>query len=398
MSQLGKKVLSHGLAMIVGVSSTLVALKYKEQQGGQSQFPDKVHGGGAVSIPGLRKQQEEAGVHSTLPVIKSPITIYRPNPNLEIAYDARSKNPVYVMEHIRLDPKKFFQPTADRTSKKFYEAKDLHSHHRSRNGYFHKSGFDRGHMAAAANYTSDDEMNDTFSLMNVSPQYPIMNRVIWSRLEELTRKFVREKSNTHDVIVITGPLWLPHGIVKDDVGNRRDWYQYSFYGFGSPPSVVQVPTHFFKVIMMFPKFNNSRREHDVDEVDSFAAFVIPNDNFSGMKSLNLQNCLVRITDLEATTGISFFPFETEEKLQLFDLVTEDIWMRNNIHDATGAGLGDSLVVDTSNPHFSKNRKAKIRKKLQEIEKNEKGKKLPLHLCADGSCSEVIRIKQKYISS
>jgi DNA/RNA endonuclease G, NUC1 len=397
MSQLGNRVLSHGLAIIAGASSTLVALKYKEQQQGQNKNLGQVPG--VVSITGSSKSREELGMKSTLPVIKSPVTISQPNPNLEIAYDARSKNPVYVMERIRLDLKEVVQ-SADRSTKKFYEAKDLHSHHRSRNGYFHKSGFDRGHMAAAANYTNDDDMNDTFSLMNVSPQYPIMNRVIWSRLEELTRKMVYERSNTHDAIVITGPLWLPNGIVKDDFGNRRDWYQYSFYGFGSPPSVVQVPTHFFKVIWMLPKSNQSSRRQDGldEEVDSFAAFVIPNDTFSNMKSLNLQNCLVRITDLEAITGISFFPFETEEKLQVYDLVTEDMWMRNNLNDSAadvGNGYG-ALVAETNNAHFSKHRKAKIRKKLQEIESHGKVK-LPLHLCADGSCNEVIRIKQKFIS-
>mmetsp|Transcript_5231 Transcript_5231/g.9966 ORF Transcript_5231/g.9966 Transcript_5231/m.9966 type:complete len:407 (+) Transcript_5231:119-1339(+) len=406
MSQLGNRVLSHGLAIIVGASSALAALKYIEQEGGSKTPVNKVQDG-AVSIIGSGKHQNEFGMNSRLPVIKSPITIYRPNPNLEIAYDARSKNPVYAMERIRLDPKEQGIQAADRTSKKFYEAKELHSHHRSRNGYFHKSGFDRGHMAAAANYTNDDEMNDTFSLMNVSPQYPIMNRFIWSRLEELTRKFVREKSSTHDAIVITGPLWLPNGIVTDDVGNKRDWYKYSFYGFGSPPSVIQVPTHLFKVIFMIPKSSRTSRmargesrECDLDEVDSFAAFVIPNDKFFGMKSLNLQNCLVRITDLEATTGISFFPFDEEEKLQVFDLVTEDVWMRmnGNVHDSA-AGVGDgvgALVTEMSNSQFSKHRKAKIRKKLQEIESIEKVK-LPLHLCADGSCNEVVRIKQKYLS-
>lgn len=381
MRQLKHRIFSHCVAIVAGASSALIALKYyeKDEKGSKRMDHDVDSRKGSTFYK--PKTFDGSEVQSKLPIIKSPVTILRPNPKLEIAFDARSKNPVYVMEHVCLGTK---ESRADRTSMKFYEAKDLSSHHRSRNGYYHKSGFDRGHMAAAANYTTDDEMSDTFSLLNVSPQYPVMNRAIWSRLEELIRKFVREKSGTHDAIVITGPLWLPGHVVKDSDGKRRDWYQYSFYGFGSPPSIIQIPTHFFKVVLMLDK----SRENDF-EVDSFAAFVIPNTNFANSRSVNLQDYLVRITDLEATTGISFFPNVEEERLEVFDLVTEDMWMKHNVH-----AIDSSVVGVEINNSLSKSRKAKVRKKLHEIERKHT---LPVHLCADGSCREIIRINQSRIS-
>jgi DNA/RNA endonuclease G (NUC1) len=397
MKQFAKRIISHGTAILLGASSVLIALKLEEEEnqiGGNVNFGKKVR-----DFDNRKKTLPERFVAtSTLPVINPPISIYRPNPNMEIAYDARSKNPVYVMERIRLATSTEADRAADRSSKKFYEAKDLNSHHRSRNGYFHKSGFDRGHMAAAANYTSDDEMHDTFSLLNVSPQYPIMNRVIWSRLEELVRRFAREKSSTHDTIVITGPLWLPNKIVRDHAGKRRDWYQYSYYGFGWPPSIVQVPTHFFKVVLILSN-SSTRAESNVEEVDSFAAFVIPNSNFIGQTSVNLKDFLVRITDLEAITGISFFPGRYEEQIEVFDLITEEVWMKEDVKFRekkidSDQDLGGNFVMTLAGNYSSsssQNRRAKIHKKIQEMEKRQK---LPLHLCADDSCSKIIRIKQR----
>ena len=53
----------------------------------------------------------------------------------------------------------------------FHEPKSIPPHERPRNGFYRKPGFDRGHMAAAANSVNDLDMNDAFSLMNVSPQH-----------------------------------------------------------------------------------------------------------------------------------------------------------------------------------------------------------------------------------
>ena len=63
---------------------------------------------------------------------------------------------------------------------------------------YRDTGFDKGHMAPAADATTDKEMSDTFLMTNMSPQQPTLNRGSWKMLEELVRHSVNG-----DVWVIT---------------------------------------------------------------------------------------------------------------------------------------------------------------------------------------------------
>ena len=49
------------------------------------------------------------------------------------------------------------------------------------------SGYDRGHMVAAANADDPNEMSDTFFMTNMTPQLPSVNRVAWRLLEDQVR-------------------------------------------------------------------------------------------------------------------------------------------------------------------------------------------------------------------
>ena len=45
---------------------------------------------------------------------------------------------------------------------------------------YHRSGYDRGHLAASANHRDNDLQNsETFLLSNMSPQHADLNRRIW---------------------------------------------------------------------------------------------------------------------------------------------------------------------------------------------------------------------------
>jgi endonuclease G len=44
------------------------------------------------------------------------------------------------------------------------------AHQRSKPAHYKGSGFDRGHLAPAGDMRSDEAMNDSFRLSNVSPQ------------------------------------------------------------------------------------------------------------------------------------------------------------------------------------------------------------------------------------
>ncbi|KAJ0069071.1 hypothetical protein NL108_017343, partial [Boleophthalmus pectinirostris] len=111
----------------------------------------------------------------------------------------------------------------------------VHEFHRATNADFKGSGFDRGHMAAAANHKwSQSAMDDTFLLTNVAPQDPDLNQNLWNRLEQMCRALTKR----HGVVfVVTGPLFLPR-----PQSDGRLHVSYPVLG----RNHVAVPTHFFK--------------------------------------------------------------------------------------------------------------------------------------------------------
>lgn len=79
---------------------------------------------------------------------------------------------------------------------------------RSENSDYKRSGYDRGHLAAAGNHKVDQKhVQQTFFLTNMAPQVGRgFNRDSWNRLE----KYVRDLTKVYsDVYVCTGPLYLP---------------------------------------------------------------------------------------------------------------------------------------------------------------------------------------------
>lgn len=89
------------------------------------------------------------------------------------------------------------------------------------------SGYDRGHLAPAANFKeSQVEMDESFYMSNISPQEPGMNRGVWKRIEAYERKAAIAKDS---VWVITGPILK--GITKT-IGDNK----------------VCVPDFYYKII------------------------------------------------------------------------------------------------------------------------------------------------------
>ena len=121
---------------------------------------------------------------------------------------------------------------ASRKNKRFYEESALLPYHRSQNHHYRKSGYDRGHLAPAADFSlNDNEMNDTFVLSNISPQLPRFNRTIWLRLEEFVRRVAKKEGNgsTSETWVITGPLWLPSSVTNTDSGGDVSVFLYGYW-------------------------------------------------------------------------------------------------------------------------------------------------------------------------
>jgi DNA/RNA endonuclease G (NUC1) len=151
-------------------------------------------------------------------------------------------------------------------------------------------------MAPAADFK--DSMDDTFNLCNVSPQVHSMNISIWAKLEHFCRAVAKREKKECDGItyVVTGPLWLP----AKQTSEKR--FEYNYSAIGRPSSLVHVPTHFFKVVVVVAE----------DTIRKFACFVVPNTEEDQTKAL-LEDYVVDFADLETVSGLQFFPSMTAEE-------------------------------------------------------------------------------------
>ena len=162
--------------------------------------------------------------------------IVAPNPtNRALCYDAfailyssESKTPVFAAE--RLNRGSVNGSHEKRTNKFFADAR-LRSSERSTLDDYKGSGFDRGHMAPAADMPTQQAMAQSFSLANMVPQAPMHNRGVWAKSVEMaTRKYVaRAKGN---VYVITGPVYAPNISQSPSIGQGR----------------VRIPRYLFKLV------------------------------------------------------------------------------------------------------------------------------------------------------
>jgi DNA/RNA endonuclease G (NUC1) len=240
-----------------------------------------------------------------------PLRVFCPNPSLEIAFDVRTRNPVYVMEQLtgEKDTSKVVRP-------QFYEEKALPEEYRSRRQHYLHSGYDRGHMAPAADFGGEN-VKDTFNMCNISPQVHSMNVSIWAKLEHWCRRIARHEKEENGGVtyVVTGPLWLPAKQVSEK------HFEYNFPAIGCSSSLVQVPTHYFKVVVVI--LDNALRK--------FACFVVPNAEVDKSKKL-LENYVVQWADLEAMSGLQFFASLTSKEgwKETVQAITERVISKRSI--------------------------------------------------------------------
>ena len=223
-----------------------------------------------------------------------------------VSYDYRTRNAKWVLEKVTKDS---LEGKASRNNSSFHEEESLDPLLRSTLHDFKDSGYDRGHLTPAADHKgSQKAMNETFSLANISPQVGAgFNRDYWERFERYVRSLAKKGE---DVYVVTGPLYLPLPCESPQVSSSSDqppskWImQHNLIG--SPPALVSVPTHFYKVILSDGKGEGGQRRVGV------GAFVIPNQAIQGRTPLSAF--AVPLDSLEQVAGTRFFPkFLSESK-------------------------------------------------------------------------------------
>ncbi|XP_019356497.2 endonuclease G, mitochondrial [Alligator mississippiensis] len=198
-----------------------------------------------------------------------------------LAYDPRGRGALWVLE--RLDSEELRGPAA-RAACAFREDEAVHEYHRATNADYRGSGFQRGHLAAAANHRrSQAAMEDTFYLSNVAPQDPHLNQNAWNNLEKYCRSLTKYNKN---VYVCTGPLFLP----KMEADGKM-YVKYQVIG----KNHVAVPTHFFKVLIL---------EKPSGEIE-LRSYVMPNSPVD--EKIPLERFLVPVESIERASGLLFVP-------------------------------------------------------------------------------------------
>jgi endonuclease G len=157
---------------------------------------------------------------------------------------------------------------------------------------YRNSGYDRGHLVPAADLAfSADAMRESFLMSNISPQARDFNTGIWRELEENTRSWAKKYKKLY---VVTGPVLTKE--VKGSIGGNE----------------VSVPGYYYKVLL------------DVSEPGKKGiAFLLPNQ----ISYEPLYEYAVTIDDVEALTGIDFFPNLMTDRLeeQLESEYNLDLW-------------------------------------------------------------------------
>ena len=205
-----------------------------------------------------------------------------------ISYDGSNKIPHWSFEHLT---KKSLSKQAKRNPKEQFQADhNIPPHLQSSNVDFYKSGYDRGHMAAAGNHQqSKRRLKETFYLSNIAPQDPGFNRFYWKTLEEYTRLLTKEYD---DVYVVSGTTFL-HKDRLNESGKKIRSLTYEVIG----ENQIGVPNAFYKVILAKGKKGEPL----------YKAYLLPNAFIEGDPPF--EKYTIPIGELEQITGVLFFPDE-----------------------------------------------------------------------------------------
>lgn len=195
------------------------------------------------------------------------------NDGFILGYSDLRGNPLWVEYALTSLPEN--EPSLKRPSR--FET-DWRSINRVSHDSYHRSGYDRGHMApnyAISRLYGKQGQADSFLMTNISPQKSKLNQRVWQRLEEIEiQHFARRFGK---VWVITGPIFS--GTVER---LTSDW-------------TVEIPDTFYKIYMARP---------NPDAPPITLSLVIP-QTVKGKEPL--MQFVTNVDHIEAQTGLDFFP-------------------------------------------------------------------------------------------
>ena len=154
-----------------------------------------------------------------------------------------------------------------------------------------RSGYDRGHLAPAADMSwSEEAMRESFYMSNMSPQAPMLNRGIWKKLEMWVRDAAAKEES---VVVVTGPVVCSNDVSKT-IGKNE----------------VIVPSAFYKVV------------YDETPPKKMIGFIMPNEGSTNSIAL----FAVSVDKVEEVTGLDFFSEIEDSRENELELMCDiDMW-------------------------------------------------------------------------
>lgn len=182
------------------------------------------------------------------------------------------------------------------------------------------SGYDRGHLAPAADFSFDRlAMSESFYMSNMSPQHPSFNRGAWSSLEKQVRAWVGLHGSMY---VITGP------VLNNPLGH---------IGINQ----VSVPNSFFKII--YSATNGQ-----------VLGVVMPNE-----KTSSYHSHLITIDEIEVLTGLNFLEELPDDIEDIIEASLPDL----NFWKSTP---GDKKIIETISegyPTSNQNQSSRVVEKM-----------------------------------
>ena len=113
-----------------------------------------------------------------------------------------TRTPLYSAEHLTADRIK--DARSIRRLNLFHPEERLPSNQRAELSDYARSGYDRGHMSPSGDMPDEQSQAESFSLANMVPQTPQLNRGLWERIESAVRNLTRREG---ELYVVTGPLF-----------------------------------------------------------------------------------------------------------------------------------------------------------------------------------------------
>ncbi len=171
-----------------------------------------------------------------------------------------------------------------RRSDEFFPDPDVPLPHRVTTDDYRGSGYDRGHMAPAADMRwSQTAMRECFYMSNMCPQNHTLNAGAWAKLEGACRRWAKKEGS---VYIACGPVYKQTR--RRTIGREHP---------------VRVPDGFFKVVMSLRKGS-----------EKAIGFYYANDD----QNQNMSAAAMSVDDVEALTGMNFFvgvDAKTEKRIE-----------------------------------------------------------------------------------